>query len=94
MIGRSRSRTLCIGLLKGGTKLLKGGTKLLKGGTNFWGWATGGGVVRPPDPPPGYGPVCDMETRQAASVLRLGRCVWGGGGAGGGVTPASSDTYP
>ena len=36
MIGPSRSCTLCIGLLKGGTKLLKGGTK-------SWGWATGGG---------------------------------------------------
>ena len=44
-------------LLKGGTKLLKGGTKLLKGGTKSLGWATGGGVVRPPRPPPGYGPV-------------------------------------
>ena len=44
VIGRSRSRTLCIGLLKGGTKLLKGGTK-------SWGWATGGGGVRPPPPP-------------------------------------------
>ena len=44
-------------LLKGGTKLLKGGTKLLKGGTKSLGWATGGGVVRPPPPtPPGYGP--------------------------------------
>ena len=43
-------------LLKGGTKLLKGGTKLLKGGTKSLGWATGGGVVRPPRPPPGYGP--------------------------------------
>ena len=42
-------------LVKGGTKLLKGGTKLLKGGTKSLGWATGGGVVRPP-PPPGYGP--------------------------------------
>ena len=42
-------------LLKGGTKLLKGGTKLLKGGTKSLGWATGG-VVRPPRPPPGYGP--------------------------------------
>ena len=39
-------------LLKGGTKLLKGGTKLLKGGTKSLGWATGGGVVRPPRPPP------------------------------------------
>ena len=38
-------------LLKGGTKLLKGGTKLLKGGTKSLGWATGGGVVRPPRPP-------------------------------------------
>ena len=36
VIGPSRSCTLCIGLLKGGTKLLKGGTK-------SWGWATGGG---------------------------------------------------
>ena len=44
VIGRSRSRTLCIGLLKGGTKLLMGGT-------NSWGWATGG-VVRPPPPRP------------------------------------------
>ena len=39
-------------LLKGGTKLLKGGTKLLKGGTKSLGWATGGGVVRPPPTPP------------------------------------------
>ena len=39
-------------LLKGGTKLLKGGTKLLKGGTKSLGWATGGGVVRPPPRPP------------------------------------------
>ena len=39
-------------LLKGGTKLLKGGAKLLKGGTKSLGWATGGGVVRPPPTPP------------------------------------------
>ena len=45
-------------LLKGGTKLLKGGTKLLKGGTKSLGWATGGGVVRPPDPPPPWLRAC------------------------------------
>ena len=49
-------------LLKGGTKLLKGGTKLLKGGTKSLGWATGGGVVRPPRPPLATGLVTVLLT--------------------------------
>ena len=61
-------------LLKGGTKLLKGGTKLLKGGTKSLGWATGGGVVRPPRPPPGYGPAnvvqCFIDLAETSTHLR------------------------
>ena len=44
-------------IAKGWNKIAKGWNKIAKGWNKIFGMGNWGGVVRPPRPPPGYGPV-------------------------------------